>query len=79
MISLVYRGAKISDLAADMLAGEQINSNDNSIIETMDYVIRFMIKATDSSDNTGVIDDNLKTVVWIRDFLSELLKPSETE
>ena len=79
MISLVYRGDKISDLAADMLAGEQIHSNDNSIIETMDYVIRFMIKATDSSDNTGVIDDNLKTLVWIRDFLSELLKPSETE
>ena len=71
--------AKISGLAASMLADMQLPKECDDILDSMDYIIGYMILDLDPLNENTVLLKNLKTIVWTRKLLKELLKPSEDQ
>ena len=71
--------AKISDLAASMLADMQLPKECDDILDSMDYTIGYMILDLDPLNENTVLLKKLKTIVWTRKLLKELLKPSEDQ
>ena len=71
--------AKISGLAASMLADMQLPKECDDILDSMDYMIGYMILDLDPLHENGKLLKNLKTIVWTRNLLKELLKPSEED